>query len=341
MHSSASHPKTTKTVEKDEVPTGETTVPDVFKDRGPFKCPSRSDSISVTLDADPNAANSGVMMAAQRGFFQDAGLEVFVAGPKNPARAVKYVALGIDNVGVAQPPQVLLAGSEGGEPVVALGSLMRQSNAAMIWLPASGISDIADLEGKTIAVPGVPFQEDFLAEVLARAGLTIEDVTVKRANFDTAQALLEGRADATFGGTWNRDGAMLEARGVKPVIKRARDLGLPEYEELVVIAPVRCVKKNPAVMRDFMAAVARGTRVAIKHPVQAANFAAENYRLDPRFRMKDLRAEFAATTPLLSEDAHMDLAQIGRLADWMSAKGIIERRPPVHELFTNDFLANP
>jgi hypothetical protein len=57
--------------------------------------------------------------------------------------------------------------------------------------------------------------------------------------------------------------------------------------------------------------------------------------------MKDLRAEFAATTPLLSEDAHMDLAQIGRLADWMAAKGIIERRPPVREFFTNDFLANP
>ncbi len=338
----AVNPETTNASrEGDKAPRGETSVPDVFKDRGPLECPSRSESIAVTLDADPNAANAGVMMAARRAFFSDVGLEVFVAGPKNPARAVKYVALGIDDIGVAQLPQVLLADEEGGAPVVALGSLMAQSNAAMIWLPESGIRNVADLKGKTIAIPGVPFQEDFLEEVLARAGLTLEDVVVKRANYDTAAALLEGRADAIFGGTWNRDGAMLEARGAQPVITRAKNLGLPEYEELVVIAPAKCVKSHPGVMRDFMAAVARGTEVALKHPVEAANFVAQNYSLDPRFRMKDLRAEFAATIPLLSEDAHMDLAQASRLAAWMSAKGIVEQQPPIREIFTNDFLAQP
>jgi putative hydroxymethylpyrimidine transport system substrate-binding protein len=318
---------------------GETTVPEVFKDRGPLKCPSRSESISVTLDADPNAANVGLMMAARREYFADVGLEVFVAGPKNPARAVKYVALGIDNIGVAQQPQVLLASEEGGVPVVALGSVMAQSNAAMIWLPDSGISNVSDLKGKTIAIPGVPFQERFLEVVLAQAGLTLEDVVVKRANDKTAEALLEGRADAIFGGTWNLDGAMLESRGLEPVIKRARDLGLPEYEELVVIAPARCVKSHPGVMRDFMAAVARGTEAAVKDPVEAANFTAQNYRLEPRFRMKDLRSEFAATIPLLSPNAHMDLAQAGRLADWMYEMGIVKRHPPVRDIFINDFLA--
>jgi putative hydroxymethylpyrimidine transport system substrate-binding protein len=338
----AGHPETTKAPEEgDDAPKGETTVPDVFKDRGPLECPSRSDSIVVTLDSDPNAANAGVMMAARRQYFADYGLEVFVSGPKNPARAVKYVALGIDNLGVAQQPQVLLAGEEGGAPVVALGSVMAQSNAAMIWLPDSGIHNVADLEGKTIATPGVPFQERFLEVVLAQAGLTLEDVVVKRANDKTAEALLEGRADAIFGGTWNLDGATLESRGLEPVIKRARDLGLPEYEELVVIAPARCVKSHPGVMRDFMAAVARGTEAAVKDPVQATNFTAENYRLEPRFRMKDLRAEFAATIPLLSADAHMNLAQASRLADWMHEKGILQQKPPVRDIFTNDFLANP
>ena len=334
-------PETTKAPEGDGAPKGETTVPDVFKDRGPLECPSRSESISVTLDADPNAANAGVNMAAHRAFFSDAGLEVFVGGPKNPARAVKYVALGIDNIGVAQQPQVLLAREEGGAPVTALGSIMAPSNAAMIWLPDSGIGDVADLKGKTIAIPGAPFQEAFLEEVLARAGLTLEDVVVKRANDKTADALLEGRADAIFGGTWNIDGAMLEARGLEPVIKRAQDLGLPGYEELVVIAPTKCVKSHPGVMRDFMAAVARGTEAAVKNPVEAANFIAGNYRLDPRFRMKDLRAEFAATIPLLSEDAHMNLAQVSRLANWMFEKGIVEQQPPVREIFTNNFLAQP
>jgi putative hydroxymethylpyrimidine transport system substrate-binding protein len=337
----ATHPETAKASKEEATATkGEATVPEIFKDRGPLVCPSHSsESIAVTLDADANAENIGVMMAEAEGFFEDVGLRVFTGGPKNPARAVKYVALGIDPIGVAQQPQVLLAGEEGGAPVVAIGSLIRRSNAAMIWLPGSGIGDIADLEGKAIGIPGVPFQEDFLEQVLARAGLTLEDVEVKRTNYRSVAALLEGRADAIFGGTWNNEGAALEARGADPVIKRAQSLGLPGYEELVVIAPAKCAAKHPGVYRDFMAAVARGQEAVRNDPAGAAKLIAQNYGLDPRFRMSDVRAPLDATLPLRAGDAHMDLDRVFHLADWMYEKGILERKPPVRELFTNDYLA--
>ena len=35
----------------------------------------------------------------------------------------------------------------------------------MIWLRGSGIESVADLKGKTIAYPGIPFQKDFLAAI--------------------------------------------------------------------------------------------------------------------------------------------------------------------------------
>lgn len=316
-------------------------VPDIFKDRGPLKCPSRSEIIAVTLDADPGPENAGLVMAQAEGFFTDLGLEVSVGGPKNSARAVRYVTTGIDAIGVAQQPQVVLAGEEGGPPLVGIGKVIAQSNAALIWLPRSGIREVADLEGKTIGFPGVPFQEDFLEEVLAEAGLTLEDVTIKRTNYKSADALTEGRVDAIFGGTWNIEGAALEAKGAEPVIKRAQDLGLPPYEELVVIAPAKCVKKRPQLFRDFMVAVARGTKAALKHPAKAVDLTAENYELDPRFQRRDLRAQFAATLPLLSEDAHMDLAKADALIAWMHEKGMVEEEPPAARLFTNDLLGSP
>jgi putative hydroxymethylpyrimidine transport system substrate-binding protein len=338
----AAQEQTTGTAEEEAAaPKGETTVAEVFKNAGPLRCPSRSEEISVSLDADPHGANAALMMALKRGYFTDAGLDVFVGGPKNPARAVHYVSAGIDDIGVGQLPQVLLSREEGGPPLVAFGSIIHQSNTALIWLPESGIADIADLEGKTIGIPGVPFQEGFLEEVLAGAGLTLEDVTVKRTNYQSTAALLEGRVDAVFGATWNVVGAELESREAEPVIKRAQDLGLPEYEELVVVAPAKCVAKNPGIIRDFMAAVARGTQAAKNDPVEAANFAAQSYRLDPRFRMRDLRAQFAASVPLLSEDAHMDLAQAGQLATWMREKGMLEQMPAIAEMFTNDYLPKP
>jgi putative hydroxymethylpyrimidine transport system substrate-binding protein len=322
-------------------PKGETTVPEVFKDRDPLECPTHSsESIGVTLDADANAENIGVMMAEAEGFYEDVGLRVFTGGPKNPARAVKYVALGIDEIGVAQQPQVLLAAEEKvGAPLLAIGSVIQQNNAAMIWLPDSGIGDVADLAGKTIGIPGAPFQEDFLETVLARAGLTLDDVTVKRTNYRSAAALLEERVDALFGVTWNNEGAALEARGAEPVITRARSLGLPLYEELVVIAPAKCVAPHPAVYRDFMKAVARGIEAVRSHPAAAVRLMKQNYGLDPRFRISDVWAPLKATLPQLSSDAHMDLGQVGHLAAWMHQKGILGRKPPIEELFTNDYLA--
>lgn len=312
-------------------------VPEIFRIQGPLKCPSHSDDIAVSLDTDPSAANAGIMMAAQRGYFSDVGLQVSVGGPKNPARTVKYVAAGIDAFGIAQLPQVVMAKEEGGAPLVAVGSVIPQANVAMMWLPGSGIEGLADLKGKTIAIPGVPFQEKFLEEVLAQAELSLDDVVVKRANYDSGAALLEGRADAIFGGTWNIEGAMLEARGAEPVIERAKQLGLPSYEELVVILPAKCATKYPRVVSDFLSAVSRGTEAAQEHPAQAAKLIAQNYGFDPRFRMSDLRAQLKATLPLLSVEPEMNLDQATALTVWMHEKGMIKRLPPVGDMFTNGY----
>jgi len=340
-NSAATHPQaTTDAREETTAAKGETTVPEIFKNRGPLECPTRStEFIGVTLDADADAENIGLMTAEADGFYEDTGLKAFTGGPKNPARSVKYVALGIDEIGVAQQPQVLLATEEAGAPVLAIGSVIKQNNAAMIWLPGSGIGDVADLAGKTIGIPGVPFQEAFLEEVLARAGLTLEDVTVKRTNFRSVAALLEERVDALFGVTWNNEGAALEARGAEPVIKRAQSLGLPGYEELVVIAPAKCVTEHPAVYRGFMTAVGRGIDAVRNDPAAAARLIKENYGIDPRFRMSDVWAPLKATLPLLTSNARMDLGRVEHLANWMHEKGILKRKPPVHELFSNDYLA--
>lgn len=338
----STHPEAATTSKQETTtPVGETTVPEVFKDRGPLRCPTHSTEMPVTLDSDPNAENIGTVMAEAEKHFEDAGLTVSVGGPKNSARAVKYVALGIDAIGVAQQPQVLLATEEeDGAPLLAIGSVIKQNNAAMIWLPKSGIGDIADLKGKAIGIPGVPFQEAFLGEVLSRAGLTLEDVEVKRTNYRSMAALLEGRVDAIFGVPWNVEGAALKARGAEPVIKRAQTLGIPGYEELVVIAPAKCVKKHPAVYRDFMTAIVRGPEEVRNHHGVAVSLISENYGFDPRFRMRtDVRVPLEASVPLLSADAHMNLGRVTHLADWMYEKGILKRKPPIHQLFTNDYLA--
>jgi putative hydroxymethylpyrimidine transport system substrate-binding protein len=290
--------------------------------------------LRVTLGGPAGAENAGILTAAQHGYFARVHLEVGPFTPVPPNLPAAYVGNADDEIGVAQEPQVVIAREEG-VPIIAVGSLIAQPTAAMIWRRESNIHEIADLKGKTIAVPGITYQERFLRTILAGAGLTPEDVTIKRVGYNLVPALVKGRADAIFGGSANLEGAELEARGMSPVVTPVQDLGIPAYDELVVIARRRLVAEDPQAISRFMSAVARGTKTTINEPRGAVNAIKEN---DLSVNRQIAEAQMEATAPLLSEDGYMDPEQARELIDWMREEGMIKRKPLVWDLLTNEYL---
>lgn len=294
-------------------------------------------NLTVTLDGHEGPENVGILMAQKRGYFADARLSVSVLSPASPARPVAYVATRLDDLGVTQEPQLVLA-REKGALVIAVGSLVKQPTAAMVWLKTSQIGGIADLKGKTIAIPGVPFQEAFLGSLLARYGLKLDDVEVKNVGYELVPALASGQADAIFGGSWNLEGVELKSRGLEPVVTHLRGYGVPPYDEDVVIARTDRVSQDPQLIRDFMMAVTRGAAAAVEDPRAAVNAIEEagigNYELS----RKVTEAEVAATLPLLSTSGYMNADHATRLADWMYEQGLVKRRLPASTLLTNDYL---
>jgi putative hydroxymethylpyrimidine transport system substrate-binding protein len=295
-------------------------------------------NLTVTLDGYEGPENVGILMAQQRGYFADARLSVSIFSPVLPARPVQYVATRQDDLGVTQEPQLVLA-RDANAPVVAVGSLVNRATAAMIWLKKSQIGDIADLRGKTIATPGVPFQEAFLANVLAQGGLTLDDVEVKNVGYELVPALVSGRADAIFGGSWNLEAVELEARGLKPIVTRLQSHAVPPYDESVVIARTDLAAKDPGLIRDFMSAVARGTAAAIADPGAAADAIEQAGLGGSKLSRKALEAEVAATLPLLSKSGYMYPEEAIRLVDWMRLQGMIESPLRPSQLLTNDFAS--
>lgn len=299
--------------------------------------PPITKEVHVILDGEQGPESLGILMAIQQGYFEEAGIYVFAGIPQEPNRPVNYLATGIGSIGIAQEPQVAI-GRENGKPVVAIGSLIPQPTAAMIWLQGSKIHGIADLKGKTIAIPGVPFQKAFLKTVLAQAGLTLADVKVENAKYELVPALISGRADAIFGGSANIEGVELESRGEKPVVTPVQDLGIPDYEEDVVIARKDLVAKDPKLIRDFMAAVARGTAKALEDPRSA--FLAIKYGVEAELPAdrETTEAEIEATLSLLSESGEMSPGRASHLVEWMQQEGMIQKQPPPAALLTNDYL---
>lgn len=294
------------------------------------KPPADLTELQLTLESRANPEDASILLGDRLGYFADAGLNMFILGPNEPHLALGYAAQGTDIV-MSPLPQLVIAQEEG-LPLVAFGSVIPQATMSMIWLPESGVDGIADLKGKTIGTPGLSFQEGFLKFVLAKAGLTLADVKLKQIGYsdNLVAALRRGDVDAIFGGSWNVEGAALEAVGLKPVITRATDLGIPDFDELVFVAERGRFAKKAELQEGFLKAAYRGAAAVKEDPVAGSEAVIDrSLEFVPRDQGE---AGTKATAPLFSETAAIDRKRASNLIDWMYAHGMIKRRIPVSQL---------
>ena len=207
-------------------------------------------------------------MAQKLGYFEEAGLDVSIDTPSDPAAPLKLVAAGQSDLAISYEPEVALA-HEKGLDVIAIGALVNRPLTSLIWLGKSGIKGVADLKGKTVATAGIPYQEAFLKTILSRAHLSPDDVKEVNVGFGLLPALLGGSADAMLGGYSNVEGVDLSQRGKDPVITPVDQLGVPTYDELVLVANREALAEDPDKFRLFIAALERGTDAAVKQPKAA------------------------------------------------------------------------
>lgn len=304
------------------------------------KLPPEPRAIEVSMNNYEGPEHAGFLMARANGYFEDLGLEVATGSPANPSRPIRYVLSEVSDLGVSHMPQVAIS-IENGKPIVAVGSVISQPTAAIIWLPGSGIESISDLKGKTVAIPGLPFQKAFLQSVLEGAGLKLSDVKLKLVSYKSVQVLAGGKADAIFGGSANVEGAELRALGLKPVVTPVQDLGVPPYDELVLFAARDRLAKEPQLIRNVLAGLQRGTAAALRNPRRAVEVVENGIEPNPDSTPKGLRLGAEATLPLLSESGEMDPTQAEGLVKWMRSEGMLRKELPVSELLSNEYLPQP
>jgi len=295
---------------------------------------------SLTLDFYPNPDHAGIYMAEKLGYFEEAGLDVSIDAPSDPAAPVKLVAAGRTDLAISYEPEVALA-REQGLDVVAVGALVNQPLTSMIWLGKSGIKGVGDLKGKTIATAGIPYQDKFLETILARVQLTPDDVKAVNVGFGLLPALLGGSAQAMLGGFRNVEGVDLRERGKAPVVTPVDQLGVPTYDELVFVANREELEADPDKFRLFLAALERGTEAAVEQPAEATKAIIE---ANPDLEPKLATAEVEATLPLLGARTgdqpygYMDPKEWEAFAGWMRDNGLIQQLPKTGELLDNSYL---
>lgn len=293
--------------------------------------------LEITIDGYPNADYGGLYLGERLGYFADVGLKLHVHTPIEPKRPVLYVASKVVELGVSHQPEVSLARARG-TPIVAVGSWLPQPTTALIWLKRSGIHGIADLEGKTIATEGLEYQERLLQAILARAHLSLDDVEIIRPRYLMIPALKGGKADAAIGGSWNVEGIQLRQEGLDPVVMPVTRLGVPDYEELVVISREDRLEENADMIRRFLEALSRGNKAAVAHPAAAVRALKAVSSAVRNFSLAATAKSVAVTAPMLSRSHRMDGARWRSFESWMADNELFKEEPPASASYTNAYV---
>ncbi|MFE3835880.1 ABC transporter substrate-binding protein [Pseudogemmobacter sonorensis] len=285
------------------------------------------DRLTLILDWYVNPDHAPIILAQERGFFADQGLEVEVIAPADPTEPPKLVAAGRADLAVSYQPQLHLQVHEG-LPLLRVGTLVATPLTCLMVDADGPVQSIADLRGRKVGYSVSGIQEAMMAAMLRPAGLTTADVEMINVNWSLTPAVLTGQVDAVIGAFRNFELTQMRLAGGNGRCFYPEEEGMPSYDELIFVAHAETL--DPDRIARFLAAIERGTEFMLNHPDEAFEiFAATSPDLSDELNTR----AWAETLPRFAlSPAALDHGRYARFEAFLLESGMIESVLPVSSL---------
>ena len=279
-------------------------------------------------------------LARERGYFDEAGLDVTFRTGKGGADVATQVALGNADLGggIGDTPIIVRANGLDVRGVALLGG---RGYTQIAWRTDSGIAGLADLEGKSIGV--LSFQDTTyynLLGVLASQGLGKSDVDVQAVGpGGIIQLTIAGKLQALSGvPEWI---VAIEAAGVE-LETISVDTVFPAMAQ-AILASDETIAERPELVSGFVNAVLRAVKDIVSDPGQAAKefVAAVPQHAGKEVQIETIMRAYAEDVYPEAEGQRLGTFDPDRIAaaqEFYLERGIVRTAVPVDELYTNEFV---
>ena len=298
-----------------------------------------AESVTYLFPAPPMLPAFGpIQLAKGKGYFADAGLDVSYAVGRGGVDVAKQVGAGNAPIGgiVADAP-IIVRGN--GVPIKMVAVFGGKGFMQLVVREDSGIEKPADLKGKTITV--MSFQDTTfyaLLGLLASAGLTQADVNIQAAGPTGVWEFVAAGKSAGMAGVpdWIPP---IQAAGVNVRIIPSDEF-FPHMAQAIAVSD-QVIKERPEMVRKFVKAALRGMKDIMDDPNKAAD---DFVQFVPEWKGKEgaVKAAFNYYAKLVypgqKELGEIDVERLSNLQDFYLSKGIITKKTPVDELYTNQFI---
>ncbi|MGB6537167.1 MAG: ABC transporter substrate-binding protein [Xanthobacteraceae bacterium] len=297
--------------------------------------------VTFTLDWLYQGASAGFLVAHEKGFYRDAGLDVTILAGKGSGTTAQLVASKATPIGFSDGFVVANSVAKG-MTIKTVGTIYRRDPAAVMVLDDSPIKTPKDLNGKTIAMTAGSAQFQQWPAYVKGAG--IDPAQVKIVNIDPAgvgPALVSGKVDA-IGGYVFSYAPSIEVRSKKKLrIFWFADSGVTIVSNGIIVHE-DLLKSDPELVRAFVPASVKGFLYGRQH-MDEAIAAVKKYNPTADAGVTRRECELSWQTWVSANTKGKPLGW-GSEADWAGTIAVLKQYVGVSaplqtsQLYTNEFV---
>ena len=296
--------------------------------------------ITFVLDWTPNTNHTGIYVALEKGYFEEAGLNVTVVQPPDDG-AELLVGSGKAQFGVSfQDSMMPAVVGDDALPITAVAAVLQHNTSGIISRKGEGMDHPAGMEGKKYATWDLPVEKATLKQVVEDDGGDFDKVELIPSTVtDEVSALQSNSVDAIWI-FYGWAGVACELAGLETDYFAFSDINpVFDYYTPVLIGNTDWMEENPDAAKAFLAAASKGYEFAVENPAEAAEIllkAAPELDPDLTAASQEYMAEqYIADAP---KWGYIDPERWNAFYNWLSENDLAGTQIPENTGFTNEYL---
>ena len=300
------------------------------------------ETITFVLDWTPNTNHTGIYVALQKGWFEEAGLKVDVVQPPEGGSAL-LVASGKAQFAVTAQDSIAPAlTGENAMPLTTVAAILQHNTSGIVSRAGEGMDTPKGLEGHKYATWDSPVEKATIRQVMAADGGDFDKVELIPSTVtDEVSALKSGDVDAIWI-FYGWAGIACEVAGLPIDYFDFADFDpVLDFYTPIIVSNNDWLADNPETAKAFLAALSRGYEYAAEHPKEAADILMEaapelKSNAELVYRSQEyLAGEYIADAARWGE---IDPDRWGGYFTWLNDNGLMETPLDPGMGFTNEYL---
>ena len=317
---------------------------DVDKTRMTSDAPSELTSVTFNMGWLPQGSMAGVIVAIEKGFYADVGLDVEAVRGFGGIRTVNEIDQGMFEFGYGDPLAVILNRGKGGKTRM-IGAINDRWPAALCFVRSRhSIATPADLAGLTIGGGQTSPMQVIVPEWLELNNVSRESVELMQLDPSiVVNSLIEGQIDA--GECWKGNSLAIfqrraAAAGLEIDSIEYSGFGLDIYGNGIVTSEA-IIDEQPEMARKFLAATYEGYAWVEDNPDAAAEIVVSRY---PVLDLDITRQQIDELADLMAgagSRGWIEKQKVAQTLEFLSRAYDVEDSIVVDDIFTTALLQSP